>query len=312
MNYQNGAFIKKKVNFAQVSNHALRNDKLSLKAKGLYSIIQSYITLDNFILYKSFLLSKCVEKEKAFEGAWKELKEAGYLKQYRIRTKETNGYIYQYELLDVADTSVPALINIGLNGEVIEDKKEENIACENSNLQDQTTAETTIENQDNSEKVNPPHLVGGSKSTTFKTGVYNNTDINNTENNNIIKSIYPAAATTETDMIDRIKKNICYDLLIDTIKDKDLYNNITDIICDVMLSEKEKYSINKTQIPGTKVKEAFLKLNDIHIDYVMDKVKKNTQTVKNPRNYIIACLYNSLSSMDLDINLEVSKHLQSS
>jgi hypothetical protein len=52
---ENGVFRKKKVYFAQVSNEALRNSKLSLKAKGLYSLIQSYITIENFILYKKVI-----------------------------------------------------------------------------------------------------------------------------------------------------------------------------------------------------------------------------------------------------------------
>lgn len=50
MKKNSGAFIKKEVPFAQVSNHALRDDKLSLKAKGLYALIQSYLTLPDLTL----------------------------------------------------------------------------------------------------------------------------------------------------------------------------------------------------------------------------------------------------------------------
>ena len=49
-----GTFRKKKIYFSQVSNEALRDENLSLKAKGLYALIQSYITIENFILYKDF------------------------------------------------------------------------------------------------------------------------------------------------------------------------------------------------------------------------------------------------------------------
>lgn len=99
MDSKGGSFRQKKVYFSQVSNSALRDNKLSLKAKGLYSLIQSYITIEGFILYKATLKKDCNEGETAFESAWSELKRAGYLVQYKHQT--SNGvFIYEYELLD--------------------------------------------------------------------------------------------------------------------------------------------------------------------------------------------------------------------
>lgn len=94
-----GKFRKKRTNFSMVSNDIIRNDNVSLKAKGLYALIQSYITLENFTLYKGFLQSKCIEGERAFDSAWRELKEKGYLVQYKLKD-ESNKYFYEYELLD--------------------------------------------------------------------------------------------------------------------------------------------------------------------------------------------------------------------
>lgn len=96
---KNGAFRKKKVYFTQVSNHALRDSTISLKAKGLYALIQSYLTLEDFTLYKSTLRKQGCEGEKAFENTWKELKDAGYLIQYKYKG-EKGYYCYEYELLD--------------------------------------------------------------------------------------------------------------------------------------------------------------------------------------------------------------------
>lgn len=98
MDERNGRF-RKRNNYSMVSNYILRDDDISLKAKGLYALIQSYITLDNFTLYKSFLMSRCCEGERAFDSAWKELKEAGYLKMYKIR-EGAKTFVYEYELLD--------------------------------------------------------------------------------------------------------------------------------------------------------------------------------------------------------------------
>ena len=99
MENNNGRFLTKKVNFSQVSNTALRDDRLSLKAKGLYSLIQSYITIENFVLYKNTLRGKCKEGDTSFNNAWKELKQHGYLVQHKNRDGKGN-WFYTYELLD--------------------------------------------------------------------------------------------------------------------------------------------------------------------------------------------------------------------
>lgn len=100
-NTNKGAFRSKKVYFTQVSNEALRDENISLKAKGLYAIIQSYITIEGFVLYKDTLQKVCKEGRDGFNSAWNELKKHGYLKQYRMRDEETNKFYYEYELLDI-------------------------------------------------------------------------------------------------------------------------------------------------------------------------------------------------------------------
>lgn len=141
-----GRFRSKKNYFSQVSNTALRDKNLSLKAKGLYSLIQSFITIENFVLYKSTLIKECKEKETSFNGAWKELKDNGYLIQYKQKDEISGKWIYEYELLDDSikkpDVDFPGV--------------------ENPHVE------------------NPPYGF----STCGKYGVYNNTDLNNTYLNN--------------------------------------------------------------------------------------------------------------------------------
>ena len=94
-----------------VSNIPLQDNKLSLKAKGLYSLIQSLITRDNDV-FKWQLKQFCSEGEKGFETAWKELKVKGYLKVYRSSTGGHNAFTYEYELLDSPDTQTTSVINL--------------------------------------------------------------------------------------------------------------------------------------------------------------------------------------------------------
>ena len=78
---KNGRFRNNKVYFTQVSNEILRDNTISLKAKGLYALIQSYIDANDKYSWKEVLTNKrvlmkcCKEGGVAFENAWKELKE---------------------------------------------------------------------------------------------------------------------------------------------------------------------------------------------------------------------------------------------
>ena len=139
---QDGKF-RKKTSFAMVSNVALRDASLSLKAKGLYAFIQSYITLEGFTLYKAFIFNSH-EKDgvKGINSAWKELKDNGYLKQFKIRVIGDDGkaaFKYEYELLDEPDTTTPSTINLKLDGTVSE---------ENS-VQEGNSSDEQIENKIN-------------------------------------------------------------------------------------------------------------------------------------------------------------------
>ena len=84
--------------FTMVDNRVIENKNLSMKAKGLYLIIMHYVTIPNFVLNKKYLMSLSKEGERAFDSTWKELKDAGYLKQYRLKS-EDGKWIYEYELL---------------------------------------------------------------------------------------------------------------------------------------------------------------------------------------------------------------------
>lgn len=91
--------FRHRTGFAAVSNDVIRDTSLSLKAKGLFALIQSYITNESLIVTKAFLQEKCTEGEAAFENAWKELKKAGYLIQEKCKA-ENGKFLYLYDLVN--------------------------------------------------------------------------------------------------------------------------------------------------------------------------------------------------------------------
>lgn len=119
---QNGKF-KNKISYTVLSNVAIRDVTLSPQARGLYAVIRSYITIENFTLYKDFLFDQFPCGVRAFNTMWNELKEKGYLKQYRHRIE--NGFTYEYDLLDEPDTSYPATINVRMDGTIVDNTYED-------------------------------------------------------------------------------------------------------------------------------------------------------------------------------------------
>lgn len=173
---RSGQFRKKKVYFTQVSNIALRDNNLSLKAKGLYSLIQSYLTIEDFTLYKNTLKKHLKEGEKAFESTWKELKDAAYLIQYRLQDEKTKQFYYEYELLDEPNSELANKVHSSQNRKKYEEKSH------NPKKVDMD------KKYEKSKKAIPTKRDGMDNGCDGKVGVYNNTDTNNTDLTNTISS----------------------------------------------------------------------------------------------------------------------------
>ncbi len=91
-------FFRSKTGFTVVQNYITRDKNISLKAKGLYLIIQAYITMPDKQWRKDDFFNMSKEGTKAFDNAWKELKDAGYLK---VHIMAGDGVWHtEYELLD--------------------------------------------------------------------------------------------------------------------------------------------------------------------------------------------------------------------
>lgn len=271
---KSGTF-RRKTNFAAVSNSALKDKRLSLKAKGLYSLIQSYITMPNITLSKSKLHDLCLEGEKAFDGAWKELKKCGYLKIYRSPTGDKDQFVYEYDLLDEADDSSPAFLTLNKHGEVAppKDSNEEipshtpkKEVCETETLSAESDAEPDeVHNFGNSENwhipqnggyanfddapyemdaPHPPHFAPYAEGTPCEAhpvpngGNKNKTKAHKTHDHKTLKSVSQSIEDGQTDIIrEKLKEQIDYDYF-EEANPNDLagVNVLIDCMTDILLS----------------------------------------------------------------------------
>lgn len=276
-------FFRNKVPFVPISQVVAKDKEISLKAKGLYLLIQSYITIPNFKLYKSYLMSVCVEGQCSFDSAWNELKEKGYLKIYKIAKSDSKGFYYEYELLDAAEPDTPALIFIRKDGTIVEKEQENN---------DNPTE--TVEQ--------PEETTDESVSSVFEHTEKKENQEENSENSN--KESYDYQTTVE-----KVNNQIGYDDAVELYKMLNsqysdnaikMISVLRDIIVEILLCKKDTIYIAGENRNIDMVKAIFKKITSSHIDNVIttcaEVFKDGTNTVTNPKNYLTTSLYNSVAN----------------
>ncbi|CAB1246154.1 protein of unknown function [Ruminococcaceae bacterium BL-6] len=87
-----------------------------------------------------------------------------------------------------------------------------------------------------------------------------------------------------------IKENISYDVLRQRC-DPERLDEIMGIMLDTVCSRKKEIRIAGEDMPAEAVKSRLLKLDDSHIEYVLECLDKNTTDVRNIRSYILTALY---------------------
>lgn len=106
--------------------------------------------------------------------------------------------------------------------------------------------------------------------------------------------------------VEQIKNNIEYDSVMqyqgnnyEKQGDKGLYEELFQIMCDIVCVSRKNVKISGECYPYELVKSKFLKLKRSHLEYVIECMKKNVVRIGNGKMkaYITTCLYNALHTM---------------
>ena len=97
--------------------------------------------------------------------------------------------------------------------------------------------------------------------------------------------------------IEIIKENIEYDILKLDFKGEWL-DNITELMLDVLCSDSKTIRVNQTNMPIEQVRKRYMQINDMHIRYLDDFVRKNDYVIHNFRNFYISAIYNAPIMID--------------
>ena len=272
--------IEKTRDYTIMSNHHLRDTELSLKAKGLLSMMLSLPEEWNYTTRG--LAAICKEGTDCIGSALKELEKTGYIVRNRLR--DNKGKIVDVEYV------------------IYETPRKPDPAHPHEESPDADCPDTENPDMDNPGLENQPQL------NKDKSSIYQqNTDLSNTDKSNPILSNPPTPTGMrmgkdgmESREIYRqiILENIDYEILAaDPQVDREQLDEITEIILDTVCTSRKTIRISSDDFPAEVVKSRFLKLNASHIQYVMSCMKENTTRIRNIKKYLLAALYNATFTM---------------
>lgn len=97
-----------------------------------------------------------------------------------------------------------------------------------------------------------------------------------------------------------IRENIEYEhhMKYDGYGDRELYDELYQVICEVVCVRHESVRIGGESYPYGLVREKFLKLNSSHLQYVMRSMRETTVKITNMKAYMVTALYNAPSTMN--------------
>lgn len=264
--------IDKTRDYTVMSNHHLRNTELSLKAKGLLSLMLSLP--DNWDYTTKGLARICKDGVDSICAAVRELEEHGYVIRERIRG--TNGQLgsIEYTILEQPAEPSPERENPVQVKPILENpvlgKPEQEIPAQSN--KDKSNTDLSITESSNPIRSNPPAPEGR-----------NGTD--GMEAREIYREI--------------VYGNIEYDILReDNTVNCDQLDEIAELIVDTVCSARKTIRIAGDDYPAEVVKSRFLKLDSSHVQYVIDCMKNNTTYVRNIKKYLLAALYNAPATIN--------------
>lgn len=108
-----------------------------------------------------------------------------------------------------------------------------------------------------------------------------------------------------------IREHILYDqhMAYDQTGDREIYHELYKIICDIVCIPREKIWIGGQEYPYPLVKAKFLKLDEQHLLYVMECMKKTNTKISNIRSYMTTALYRAPDTINCYYQQEVQHDL---
>ena len=279
--------IERTRDYTVMSNHHLRDKALSLKSKGLLSMM---LSLPEDWNYTTRGLAKiCKEGVDAIGGALRELESAGYIVRHQMRDRQgricdTEYVIYEQPQPKAPDTPQPDTASPDTENPYLDDpdtEKPAELNIEKSKTQKQTTDVSSTDSIPFREfaAARPPERKGRDAMSAEEMQSYRELILENIEYDHLCREF----ETYREDL-----------------------DEIVELIVETVCARRKTTRIAGADFPHEVVRSRFLKLDSSHIEFVMECLHNNTTEVRNMKQYLLTVLFNAPVTMSNHYTAQVN------
>ena len=282
--------VQRTRDYTVMSNYHLKDKGLTLKSKGLLSMILSLPEEWNYTTRG--LASICKEGVDAIGSALKELETAGYIVRRQLRG--ANGRITDTEYI-IYEQPQPKKLDMLPSDVVSPDTENPDTVKPDT----EKPAELNIE-----------------KSNTEKSITYGSST-DSIPFRDCAADCLPerkerdAMSLTEIESYrELIQENIGYEYLCQQYETyREDLDEIVELIVETVCAKRKTTRIAGSDFPHEIVRSRFLKLDNSHIEFVMDCLQKNTTEIRNMKQYLLTVLFNAPTTISNHYTSQVNHDL---
>ncbi len=281
--------VEKTKDYTVMSNHHLRDTNLSLKAKGLLSLM---LSLPNTWSYTLAGLSKiCKEGVDSIRTGVKELEQQGYIERRRVRNEKGQWSDAEYI---IRERPVTPQVDV----DETEDEQEATEPVSNEPTYEEPTQNNPTYDEpmwENPTQDNPTQL---------------NKDITNKDllNKDCIKYLSINHREQLKDgwideynhNIELVKRNIGYDALVYSY-DQSVIDEMVAVMAEVLTVDTPYYTIERKQYPTELVRQRFREIDYGKLDAFLLEFTRRNDKIRNVKAYLISALFNAPATADINL-----------
>lgn len=279
--------IERTRDYTVMSNHHLRDKGLSLKSKGLLSMM---LSLPEDWNYTTRGLAKiCKEGVDAIGGALRELESAGYIVRHQMRDRQgrisdTEYVIYEQPQPKAPDTPQPDTASPDTENPYLDSpdtEKSAELNIEKSKTQKSNTQGSSTDSIPFRETAaaRPPERKGRDAMSVEEIQSYRDLVLENIEYDHLCREF----ATYREDL-----------------------DEIVELIVETVCARRKTTRIAGADFPHEVVRSRFLKLDSSHIEFVMECLHNNTTEIRNMKQYLLTVLFNAPTTMNNHYTAQVN------
>lgn len=307
--------IEKTKDYTVMANHHLKNRSLSLKAKGLLSVILSLP--ENWNYTTRGLASICKEGVDCISATLSELEQNGYIVRNRLRDEkgritDTEYVIYEKPVAapkaaSPAEQPSPASPSDAPRHDTVRPQAALPHMVNPPTAEPQTAAPYAAHPCTENPYMDMPDTENPAQLNTIVSKT--NPESKKQTTTSIYPSTHPSITPSNPNPYDPddiatqwrrlVRGNIDYLDISETYALRiDQLDEIVELMVETLCSQRPTIAVAGDELPASLVKGRLLKINAFHIEYVMDSLKKNTSEIRNIKRYLLTVLFNAPSTMD--------------